>query len=147
MYYSIMYRVLFPIDVVDDAATKRAEMLTEMPLDRDELEITILNVFEAFDGVEGDLTVSSGDIYNETDVPTGLDTIEGRFEADGLDTSLVRRHGDPADEILEYAHEGAVDLIVMGGRKRSPVGKALFGSVSQAVLLNTELPVVILTSG
>ncbi|MGM0718557.1 MAG: universal stress protein [Halobacteriota archaeon] len=141
-----MYRILFPLDAVDDAAIRRAEMLTEMPLDRGELEIAVLNVFEAFDGVEGDIAVSSDDIYDETDVLTGLDTIETRFEAAGLDMSFIRRHGDPADEILEYTRERAVDLIIMGGRKRSPVGKALFGSVSQAVLLNTELPVVILTA-
>lgn len=50
--------------------------------------------------------------------------------------------GDPADEIVAYANENDASYIVMGGRKRSPVGKALFGSVVQSVLLNAECPVV-----
>lgn len=50
--------------------------------------------------------------------------------------------GDPADEIVGYAHERDARYIVVAGRKRSPVGKALFGSVVQSVLLNAECPVV-----
>lgn len=50
--------------------------------------------------------------------------------------------GDVGKKIVEYADEHNARYIVMGGRKRSPVGKALFGSVTQFVLLNTERPVV-----
>jgi nucleotide-binding universal stress UspA family protein len=50
--------------------------------------------------------------------------------------------GDPADEIVEYAHEQEARYVVVAGRKRSPVGKALFGSVVQSVLLSAECPVV-----
>lgn len=50
--------------------------------------------------------------------------------------------GDPADEIVEYAHERDARYVVVAGRKRSPVGKALFGSVVQSVLLSAECPVV-----
>lgn len=50
--------------------------------------------------------------------------------------------GDPADEIVDYAHDQDARYIVVAGRKRSPVGKALFGSVVQSVLLSAECPVV-----
>lgn len=50
--------------------------------------------------------------------------------------------GDPADEVVEYAHEKGARYVVVAGRKRSPVGKALFGSVVQSVLLSAECPVV-----
>ncbi len=50
--------------------------------------------------------------------------------------------GDPADEAVEYAHEHDARYIVVAGRKRSPVGKALFGSVAQSLLLSAECPVV-----
>lgn len=50
--------------------------------------------------------------------------------------------GDVGKKIVEYADEHNARYIVMGGRERSPVGKALFGSVTQFVLRNTERPVV-----
>lgn len=50
--------------------------------------------------------------------------------------------GDPAEEIVQYASEREANYIVVAGRKRSPVGKAVFGSVVQSVLLNAVCPVV-----
>lgn len=50
--------------------------------------------------------------------------------------------GDPADTILEAAEGLEARYVVIGGRRRSPVGKAVFGSTSQDVLLNAERPVV-----
>lgn len=50
--------------------------------------------------------------------------------------------GEAADEIVRYASEHDAEYIVLSGRQRSPVGKALFGSVTQSVLLNAPCPVV-----
>lgn len=60
----------------------------------------------------------------------------------GIEANAVGLLGDPADEITEYAHKQGARYIVVAGRKRSPVGKALFGSVVQSVLLGAECPVV-----
>lgn len=50
--------------------------------------------------------------------------------------------GDAADEIVRYSDQVDARYIVISGRKRSPVGKALFGSVTQSVLLDADRPVV-----
>lgn len=50
--------------------------------------------------------------------------------------------GDPADEIVYYAAETGARYVVVGPRKRSAAGKALFGSVAQSILLNSDVPVV-----
>lgn len=55
---------------------------------------------------------------------------------------LQGRVGEPVDEILAEAEERDARFLVLGGRKRTPVGKAVFGSVTQSVMLNAELPVV-----
>lgn len=50
--------------------------------------------------------------------------------------------GDPADRIVEYAYKQDARYIVVSGRKRSPAGKMIFGSVTQSILLNAKSPVV-----
>lgn len=50
--------------------------------------------------------------------------------------------GNAAEEINKYANNNDVRYVVIGGRSRSPAGKALFGSVSQNVLLNSTQPVL-----
>jgi nucleotide-binding universal stress UspA family protein len=48
----------------------------------------------------------------------------------------------PADEILRVAVEKDARLIVIGVRRRTPVGKLFLGSTSQQVLLDATCPVL-----
>lgn len=57
-------------------------------------------------------------------------------------TRAIGRIGTPRAEILAAAEESDARYIVIGRRKRSPTGKAIFGSTTQAVLLNTDRPTV-----
>jgi nucleotide-binding universal stress UspA family protein len=50
--------------------------------------------------------------------------------------------GEPAERITAYAKEHDARYVVVSGRKRSPTGKVIFGSVSQSILLNASSPVV-----
>jgi len=52
------------------------------------------------------------------------------------------RIDDPADGILSVAEDVDASFVVVGARRRSPVGKAVFGSTTQSVLLGSERPVV-----
>lgn len=68
------------------------------------------------------------------DIAEDVDGIE-RFEPVGL-------LGDPAEELIEYSATQDAEYIVVSARKRSPMGQALFGSVTQALLLYADHPVV-----
>jgi nucleotide-binding universal stress UspA family protein len=50
--------------------------------------------------------------------------------------------GDPADELIELAEDTHAAFIVIGLRRRSPVGKLLLGSNAQRVLLDASCPVL-----
>ena len=52
------------------------------------------------------------------------------------------RGNSPADDLVEAAAEHDADLIVIGVRRRSPVGKLVLGSNAQEVLLRAECPVL-----
>lgn len=62
---------------------------------------------------------------------------------DVLDEYEVSGHvGDGANELVHVAQEEDAEYIVIGIRDRSPVGKAVFGSMSQDLLLSSDRPVV-----
>ncbi|SNR37661.1 universal stress protein [Halorubrum vacuolatum] len=50
--------------------------------------------------------------------------------------------GDPAETIMEHGAHVDASLLVVGGTRRSPVGKAVFGDVTQDVLYGADRPVV-----
>lgn len=49
---------------------------------------------------------------------------------------------DPADDLVNVATEVGAVLIVIGLRRRSPVGKLILGSNAQRVLLDAPCPVL-----
>ena len=73
-----------------------------------------------------------------------MDAIEAELVEAGIEHDLMRpTDGRPAGEaILGAALSNSADLIVIGLRRRTPVGKLLLGSTSQYVLLNAPCPVL-----
>lgn len=59
-----------------------------------------------------------------------------------LDFEARGRVGDVTEEILAEAESLDPRYLVISGRRRSPSGKAVFGSTAQRLLLNAECPVV-----
>lgn len=65
----------------------------------------------------------------------------------GTGYTAVGLVGDPAEEVLKYAANEGASYLTIGGRKRSKVGKVLFGSVTQSILLAAEIPVLTVMNG
>ncbi len=90
-------------------------------------------------------TGHNGD-YSHPDFATSqdVDAIEAELVEAGIEHELVRpTDGRPAGEaILGAALSSAADLIVIGLRRRTPVGKLVTGSTAQHVLLDAPCPVL-----
>lgn len=54
------------------------------------------------------------------------------------------REGEPAHEIVELAREHSVDLIVIGAKASTPLGRLLVGSTAEAVLNHAPCSVLLL---
>ncbi|MHB9286324.1 universal stress protein [Halobacteriales archaeon Cl-PHB] len=50
--------------------------------------------------------------------------------------------GSPAQEIVEYAQDQGIDLVVMGTHGRSGVNRLLLGSVAERVVRTSPVPVL-----
>ncbi len=73
-----------------------------------------------------------------------LDQVKGEFVTLGLacDTHVVISALSAGEDIVEFAEQNSIDLIVIGVRRRSKVGKLLFGSNAQLIILTAPCPVL-----
>lgn len=126
-----MVRYLIALDDRPPAAQAQTDAVADVVSAAEHVEAYILHVFG--DNPEG------ASVTQVEAVRTGRD----RLEDVGVEVELVESSGNPADEILKHAQEYDADQICVGGRKRTPTGKALFGSVTQEVILGTDLPVLV----
>lgn len=71
-------------------------------------------------------------------------SVTRRLEEAGVTASVRQlvRGKDPAEEIVALAAESGAELVVIGLRHRSPVGKLLLGSNAQRILLDAPCPVL-----
>lgn len=88
------------------------------------------------------------------------DTVRKNLRADGEealaavkaegepDVSVITsiREGVPHEELLSYAEDQGVDLVVMGAKGRSAFQTVLLGSTTEAVLRADQVPVLVVNS-
>ena len=73
-----------------------------------------------------------------------LDDIRRELREAGVEHEVRQlvRGMDPADDLVNVANEVEAEFIVIGLRRRSPVGKLILGSNAQRVLLDAPCPVL-----
>jgi nucleotide-binding universal stress UspA family protein len=75
---------------------------------------------------------------------TEMEEVKGKLDAAGVEheTRQLVRGFEPAEDLLGIAAEVSAELIVIGLRRRSPVGKLILGSNAQRILLDAKCPVL-----
>ena len=73
-----------------------------------------------------------------------LEQVEADLGDRGIDFEVreLVRGNTPAQDLIEFSSEQDVDLIVIGLRRRSPVGKLVLGSNAQDILLQADCAVL-----
>lgn len=123
--------------------TKLIEQASQLARAYDD-ELVVLHVFtreEFEDRAEGrdDYYLDDG-AYDAAKVSEAA--TDAVLSGDTPNVFFQGRIGEPTEEILDEAKRTNARYLVVGGRKRSPVGKAVFGDTTQEILLHATLPVV-----
>ena len=75
--------------------------------------------------------------------PQEMKEIEAQLRAAGQELTLESSVlSDPGDAVIQIAQDKDVDMIVIGLRHRSMVGKLILGSTVQRILLDATCPVL-----
>jgi nucleotide-binding universal stress UspA family protein len=112
----------------------------------EEAEAIVVHVVPSIDSVPaGGFGMSHGAIVHElSDVDTAPLDIAVEIAAEkGLAVTTDLLRGATVGEIVEYADQQDVDLIVIGSRGHGALTTALLGSVSLGVLRHSQKPVLI----
>ncbi len=93
---------------------------------------------------------SRGDALVDEDYVQGeaLEQLKTELDRSGVAFELRRpvRGRDVAEELADAVEETAAELVVIGLRRRSAVGKLLMGSAAQRILLDVDCPVLAVKS-
>lgn len=76
-------------------------------------------------------------------VEEALGRVRDDLETQGVEHDVrLLDGGDAADDLISTAEEVGAQLVVLGLRRRSPVGKLILGSNAQRVLFDAPCPVL-----
>jgi nucleotide-binding universal stress UspA family protein len=130
-----MYEIVLGVDTEEDRARAQAQAIVDLPGEPEAVHATVLHAF-------GD-NPSGASVHQVGAVRRARDVLEDA----GIAVSLAESSGDPATAIVDTAAEIDAAMICVAGRKRTPTGKVLFGSVTQGVILATDRSVLVCSAG
>ncbi|WP_408957244.1 universal stress protein [Natrinema sp. 74] len=140
---------------VGPSDAERSGQLAEAVLDVAEpagATVVLAHVFtnseyeQVLDRLEFDRTVDEIDPDSVARRHSTIHDLKDAFEEHGVDLEIRGAVGDHGSSIVDLAASVDADQVVVGGRRRSPTGKAVFGSTAQEVLLSAPCPVTFVRS-
>lgn len=127
----------------------RAKRLAETAIEIAEptgARVVLSHVFsdQEFDEVIERLDFTAGSNPDPSDVAARhvtTRTVAQSLDAVDVDYEIRGEVGERGEAIVDLAKAVDADRIIVGGRRRSPTGKAVFGSTAQEVMLSAPCPV------
>jgi len=87
--------------------------------------------------------VAEKEKHNQAEAEKYLSKLAENLRGEGVAVQAAVAHGNPAEEILDYAKKNQVGLIIMSTHGRSGILRWAFGSVTDRVLHHSAVPVLI----
>lgn len=70
-------------------------------------------------------------------------TVEEAAKTAGIEVEFITLEGNPAEKILNFAEKQDIDMIVVGSLGKTVTERFLLGSVSERVVRNAKVPVLV----
>ncbi len=144
-----LQKIVVPIDFSENSK-KAAQYGVEIAKDR-QAKLYFLHVINqrlidtvqelSLKGYKGDFLEAIRNMLRERDID--LRSFIPKDALEGVDVEYCIRKGKPGDEILTFAKENELDLIVIGTQGRSALKEAFMGSAARTVVNKARLPVLV----
>ena len=88
--------------------------------------------------------VKTKDMDRMADADAALARVQNTLDSTGIfcETRLLVGEWSPGEQLVQFAKEIEADMLVVGIRRRSRIGKLLMGSTAQYVILEAPCPVI-----
>ena len=116
-------------------------------------QVTLLRIVDATTSGWGE----RGAVGKSVETPTNslhveqaksyLDRVAAQVRASGVSAHAVVKQGPPAKQVVTTAREVDADAIVMATHSRRGLNRLMFGSVAEAVLHESHLPILLVRVG
>ncbi|MFB6153838.1 MAG: universal stress protein [Halodesulfurarchaeum sp.] len=127
-----MYRLLVPLDDDPEQARTQAEYAISQPGAQADILVILTHPF-----------IGEQEALSEAEDTESVRRATALLDEAGLSYEQRRLSSPPPDGILDLVESEDIDEVVMAGRKRSPVMKAVLGDTTQTVILNSKIPVTV----
>ncbi|MBU4189645.1 MAG: universal stress protein [Candidatus Thermoplasmatota archaeon] len=121
-----------------ESAKKALEKAVTLIKENDEL--IVVSVVPSFDGRE--FTIIDSEL-SAANAQSKVNSAIAGLKEKGINIIGIVREGDIADEILKIGKEMKCDLIVIGHKGVSKIGKFMLGSVAEKVVRYASRPVLV----
>ncbi|HSR32719.1 MAG TPA: universal stress protein [Anaerolineae bacterium] len=139
-----MYRrILVPLD--GSSLAEQALPHAAAQAQRFEAEVVLLKVLEPLPqaSFSSPVVVRKAEELSAQLAREYLDRVAARLQEQGLGTQVSTVEGKPYVEIIQYAEQHAIDMMVMSTRGHSGWSRWLLGSVADRVVRGATVPVLL----
>lgn len=104
-----------------------------------------LNVLDASSVISQNWTAGKKSIYEvlKKEGQKATSKIKEYGEASGIEVKEILLEGNPGEQIINFAENNDIDLIVMGTLGKTGLDRFLVGSVAEKVVRNSKVPVLV----